>query len=85
MLDIFLIFFTALLLFLIFSFLNMKTFMFRNSNIQKENNYEVFKQFQDVKTEVLEKEIRKLSKQLSALLITLFFLILVVLILSNIL
>ena len=85
MLDIFLILFTALLLFLIFSFLNIKTFMFKNSIIQKENNYEVFKQFQDVKTEALEKEIRKLLKQLSALLITLFFLILVVLILSNIL
>lgn len=84
MLDIFLIFFTAFLLFLIFSFIYMKSFMIKNSRIQKESNHYVFTQFQDEKIGVLEKGIRKLSKQLTFLLITLIFIILMVLILSRI-
>ena len=84
MLDIFLIFFTALLLFLIFSIIYMKSFMIKNSRIQKESNHYVFTQFQDEKNGALEKEIRRLSKQLTFLLITLIFIILIVLILSRI-
>lgn len=85
MLNLILVFFVALLLFLLFSSIYMKLFLFKYSRTQKKSYNFFFKQFQNVEIDVLENEISKLSKQLSNMLLILTFLGIIALILSQIL